>query len=350
MNCFVISPMMKFLRNLLYPISLLYGLITNLRNYLYENGIFESNQFDTPTIIVGNLSVGGTGKTPQIEYLIRLLKNNFKVAVLSRGYKRKSEGFMVADNTVDAEIIGDEPFQYFKKFDKIIVSVDADRSNGIEQLEFLKNPPEVILLDDAFQHRKVKGGLNILLTSYSNLYVNDFMLPTGNLRENKKGARRAEIIIVTKCPSDLSEKEQKKIIKKLRPTIYQNVFFTYIEYDTILKGDNSINISELNNKEVILVTGIANSTPLVKHLHNEGIIFKHLEYGDHHNFTDKDLEKIKTIQSNNKVVLTTEKDYVRIFDKLKKLYYLPIETKFINRKSDFDNIIKKYVEQSSRNS
>ncbi len=350
MNCFVISPMMKFLRNLLYPISLLYGLITSLRNYLYENGIFESNQFDTPTIIVGNLSVGGTGKTPQIEYLIRLLKDNFKVAVLSRGYKRKSEGFIIADNTVNAEIIGDEPFQYFKKFDTIIVSVDADRSNGIEQLEHLKKSPGVILLDDAFQHRKVKGGLNILLTSYSNLYVNDFMLPTGNLRENKKGAKRAEIIIVTKCPPDLSEKEQKKIIKKLRPTIYQKVFFTYIEYDSILKGDDSIHINELKNKEVILLTGIANSAPLVEYLQSKGIILKHLEYGDHHNFTDKNLQEIKALRSNNKIVLTTEKDYVRIFDKLNNLYYLPIETKFINRKNDFDNIIKKYVEQSSRNS
>ena len=350
MNCFVISPMMKFLRNLLYPISLLYGLITSLRNYLYENGIFESNQFDTPTIIVGNLSVGGTGKTPQIEYLIRLLKDNFKVAVLSRGYKRKSEGFIIADKNVNAEIIGDEPFQYFKKFDNIIVSVDADRSNGIEQLEHLKKSPEVILLDDAFQHRKVKGGLNILLTSYSNLYVNDFMLPTGNLRENKKGAKRAEIIIVTKCPPNLSEKEQKKIIKKLRPTIYQNVFFTYIDYDSTLKGNDSIQINELKNKEVILVTGIANSTPLVSYLKSEGVILKHLEYGDHHNFTDKNLQEIKDLQSNNKVVLTTEKDYVRIFDKLDNLYYLPIETKFINRKNDFDNSIKKYVEQSSRNS
>lgn len=350
MICFVISPMMKLLRNLLYPFSLLYGLITSVRNYLYENGIFESNQFDTPTIIVGNLSVGGTGKTPQIEYLIRLLKDHYKVAVLSRGYKRKSKGFIVADKTVTAEIIGDEPFQYYKKFENIIVSVDADRSNAIEQLEHLKHPPEIILLDDAYQHRKVKAGFNILLTSYSNLYTNDFLLPTGNLRERKSGAKRAHIIVVTKCPANLSEKEQVKIIRKLRPSIYQNVFFTTIDYANALKGVNSIEFNEIKNKEIILITGIANPKPLTAYLMVNGLKFKHLKFNDHHQFSNKEIAEIKKLQSNNTILLTTEKDYVRIFDKLENLYYLPIETKFINRKNDFDNIIKKYVEQSSRDS
>ena len=156
---------MKFLRKLLYPFSLFYGLITSIRNYLFDKIFLNLTQFETPTIVVGNLSVGGTGKTPQIEYLIRLLQDDYKVAVLSRGYKRKSEGFIIADKTANAEIIGDEPFQYYKKFKNIIVCVDADRTNAIEQLEHLENPPEVILLDDAFQHRKVKGGLNILLTA-----------------------------------------------------------------------------------------------------------------------------------------------------------------------------------------
>ncbi|MBI9041787.1 tetraacyldisaccharide 4'-kinase [Lutibacter sp.] len=341
---------MKFLRNLLYPISLLYGLITSVRNYLYENAIIESTQFDTPTIVVGNLSVGGTGKTPQIEYLIRLLKDNFKVAVLSRGYKRKSEGFVLADKTATAETIGDEPFQYYKKFNNIIVCVDADRTNAIEELEHIKNPPEIVLLDDAFQHRKVKGGLNILLTAYNNLYVNDVMLPTGNLRESKKGAKRAQVIIVTKCPNSLSEKEQVKITKKLRPSIYQKVFFTTIDYNNELKGANSITLNEIKNKDIILITGIANPKPLTAYLSDNGLKFKHLKFKDHHQFTIKDIVEIKKLQSNNAVLLTTEKDYVRIFDKLENLYYLPIETKFINRKNDFENIIKKYVEQSSRNS
>lgn len=350
MNCFVISPLMKLLRNLLYPFSLLYGLITMLRNYLYENAIFESNQFDTPTIVVGNLSAGGTGKTPQIEYLIRLLKDDYKVAVLSRGYKRKSEGFILADKTVNAEIIGDEPFQYFKKFDNIIVSVDADRSNAIEQLEHLKNPPEIILLDDAFQHRKVKGGLNILLTDYNNLYINDAMLPTGNLRESKSGAKRAQIIVVTKCPANLSEKEQIKITRRLRPSIYQKVFFTTIEYKNMLKGENSIDFDDIKNKEIILITGIANPKPLLSYLDVNGFKYKHLKYKDHHIFSEREIAEIKRLQSKKSILLTTEKDYVRIFDTLENLYYLPIETKFISRKNDFDNIIKKYVEQSSRNS
>ncbi|WP_372745638.1 tetraacyldisaccharide 4'-kinase [Lutibacter sp.] len=341
---------MKFLRNLLYPFSLLYGLITSVRNYLYENGVLETNRFDTPTIVVGNLSVGGTGKTPQIEYLIRLLKDNFKVAVLSRGYKRKSEGFVLADKTSTAEIIGDEPFQYFKKFENILVCVDADRTNAIEELEHLTKAPEVILLDDAFQHRKVKGGLNILLTSYNNLYVNDTMLPTGNLRESKKGAKRAQVIIVTKCPVDLTEKEQSRITKKLRPTIYQKVFFTTIDYCFELKGANSITLDEIKTKELILITGIANPIPLTTYLSDNGLKFKHLKFKDHHNFSAKDIAEIKKLQTNNTILLTTEKDYVRIFDKLENLYYLPIETKFINRKDDFDIIIKKYVGQSSRNS
>ena len=340
---------MKFLRNLLYPFSLLYGLITSVRNYLYENGVLEANQFDTPTIVVGNLSVGGTGKTPQIEYLIRLLKDNFKVAVLSRGYKRKSEGFVLADKTSTAEIIGDEPFQYYKKFENILVCVDADRTNAIEELEHLTKAPEVILLDDAFQHRKVKGGLNILLTSYNNLYVNDFMLPTGNLRENRKGAKRAQIIIVTKCPSNLSDDAQREIHKKLKPTMYQRVFFTTINYDSKLKGKDTLMIDELIGKDVVLITGIANPNPLIAHLNSKNILFKHLKYADHHHFSEKDLNEIKLLQTENTIILTTEKDYMRLGNSLKNCYYITIETKFINHQNDFDTIIKKYVEQSSRN-
>ena len=349
MICFVISPFMKLIRNILYPFSLLYGFITHVRNYLYDTEVFESAQFDTPTILVGNLSVGGTGKTPQIEYLIHLLQNQYTVAVLSRGYKRKSKGFIIADSGVTAETIGDEPFQYYQKFTKLIVSVDADRVNGIEQLEQLKNPPELVLLDDAFQHRKVKGGLNILLTTFNDLYIDDKMLPTGNLRENTKGAKRAQVIIVTKCPSNLSEEEQFKITQKLNPTLFQKVFFTTIEYDNKLKGFETVNLSELENKEVLLITGIANPTPLIDFLSSKSIKFNHLKYPDHHQFSDKEIAEIKEQQSNNKIVLTTEKDYVRIFARLKKIYFISIKTKFLNHSNDFDNLIKKYLEQSSRN-
>jgi len=315
--------------------------------------ILKSTEFKTPTIVVGNLSVGGTGKTPQIEYLIRLLKNDYKIAVLSRGYKRNSKGFVLADESSTAETIGDEPFQYYKKFPTVIVCVDANRTNGIQQLEKLDNPPDVILLDDAFQHRKVNGGFNILLTSYNNLYVDDFMLPTGNLREVKSGAKRAQTIIVTKCPNNLAEVEQKEIIKKLESEENKPVFFTAISYDNELKGRSSIDLKDLINDEILLITGIANPSPLTDYLSSHQIKFRHLKYPDHYHFKEKDITDIKEtynlIQSNNKIVLTTEKDYVRIFGKLKNVHYISIKTMFINHQNDFDYTIKNYVGQSSRN-
>ena len=273
MICFVFSPLMNSFRKILYPFSFLYGLFTSIRNYLYNKNIFKSTQFRTPTIVVGNLNMGGTGKTPQIEYLIRLLKNDYKLAVLSRGYKRKSKGFIIAHDSMTSEIIGDEPYQYFLKFPTIIVSVDVDRRNGIQQLKQLESPPEIILLDDAFQHRKVEGGFSILLTSYQNLYVDDVMLPTGNLREKVSGAERAQVIIVTKCPTDLNEEAQFEIAKKLQPTLYQTVFFTGIEYDNELKGSSTINITDLADSEVLLVTGIANPNPLKTYLKSQNITF-----------------------------------------------------------------------------
>ena len=345
---------MKFLRKIAYPFSILYGLITSLRNYLYDVGLLKSTDFKTPTIVVGNLSVGGTGKTPQIEYLIDLLKNDYKIAVLSRGYKRKSKGFLMADSTISAEIIGDEPFQIHIKYPEIIICVDADRTNGIRKLEELENPPQVILLDDAFQHRKVRGGFNILLTTYDKLYVNDTMLPTGDLREKASGANRAQAIIVTKCPVDISEKTQSEILKKLHPKANQQVFFTAITYDTQLKGDSKLDLSDLSDFQILLLTGIANPKPLTDYLKSKKLNFKHLKYPDHHNFSLNDLGEInsayESLSATNKIILTTEKDYVRIFGKLKNLHYISIKTTFITRKNEFDNLIKNYVEQSSGNS
>jgi len=343
----------NFLRKIAFPFSLLYGLITFLRNYLYNVNVFKSTKFKTPTIVVGNLSVGGTGKTPQIEYLIRLLQNNYKVAVLSRGYKRKSEGFVLAENGVNAEIIGDEPFQYFQKFPNIIVCVDADRTNGIQQLEKLQNPPDVILLDDAFQHRKVQGGFNILLTSYNDLYVDDCMLPTGNLRENKWGAKRAQTIIVTKCPNNLLVEAQEKVVSKLNANQEQSVFFTTIAYDETLKGIDEVYLENLNDTELLLITGIANPAPLLNYLNEKQLKFKHLKFPDHYDFKAADIEMIKlnfeALTSSKKMILTTEKDYVRIFDKVKNIHYISIKTTFINRENDFNKLIKNYVEQSSGN-
>ena len=345
---------MKFLRKIAFPFSILYGLITSLRNYLYDVGLLKSTDFKTPTIVVGNLSVGGTGKTPQIEYLIDLLKNDYKIAVLSRGYKRKSKGFLMADSTISAEIIGDEPFQIHLKYPEIIVCVDADRTNGIRKLEELENPPKVILLDDAFQHRKVRGGFNMLLTTYDKLYVNDTMLPTGDLREKASGADRAQAIIVTKCPVDISEKAQSEILKKLHPKANQQVFFTAITYDMQLKGDSKLDLSDLSDFQILLVTGIANPKPLTDYLKSKKLNFKHLKYPDHHNFSLNDLGEInlayESLSATNKIILTTEKDYVRIFGKLKNLHYISIKTTFITHQNEFDNLIKNYVEQSSGNS
>jgi tetraacyldisaccharide 4'-kinase len=344
----------KFLRKIAFPFSILYGLITSLRNYLYDVGLLKSTQFKTPTIVVGNLSVGGTGKTPQIEYLIDLLKNNFKIAVLSRGYKRKSKGFFMADEKVSVEIIGDEPFQIHLKFPEAIVCVDADRTNGITKLEEMENPPKVILLDDAFQHRKVRGGFNILLTTYDNLYVNDTMLPTGDLREKASGVNRAQAIIVTKCPADISETAQAEITKKLHPKPNQHVFFTTITYDTRLKGDSKLDLSDLSDFQILLVTGIANPKPLTDYLKNKKLNFKHLKYPDHHHFSLNDLGEInsayESLSATNKIILTTEKDYVRILGKLKNLHYISIKTTFITHQNEFDNLTKNYVEQSSGNS
>ena len=339
---------MSILRKILYPFSLLYGIITSFRNFLYNKHLIKSTQFNTPTIVVGNLSVGGTGKTPQIEYLIRLLQNDYKIAVLSRGYKRKSNGFIIANENVTAEIIGDEPFQFYLKFPNIIVCVDADRVYGIQQLEALENPPDIILLDDAFQHRKVNAGFNILLTSYQNLYVDDCMLPVGNLREYKSGAARAQIIIVTKCPNNISEVEQLEISKKLNLAEKQSIFFTAIEYDTKLKGASNLNLSELQKTEILLITGIANPTPLTEYLTSQKIKFKHLQYPDHYHFKEQDIAEInsefQSLKLNNKIVLTTEKDYVRIFADLQNLQYISIKTKFVKNKTSFDKLIKKYVE------
>ncbi len=346
---------MRILRKILYPFSLLYGEITSVRNIFYNKGVLKSTPFSIPTIVVGNLSVGGTGKTPMVEYLVRLLQDTYKIAILSRGYKRTSKGFVIASKKSDANEIGDEPFQYYKKFKEIIVAVDADRVNGIKQLSNLEIKPDIVLLDDAFQHRKVEAGLNILLTSYSDLYVDDTMLPTGNLREKIKGANRAQLVVVTKCPPQLSENEQFKITKKLNIENHQTVFFSFIKYSTTIIGkENLIEIHDLSDYKIILVTGIANTDPLVNFLKEKEIHYQHLKFADHYHFSKSDKQKIEStfsnLQSDKKIILTTEKDYVRSFiDADFAVYYLPIETAFTDHQKDFNKIINKYVGQSSRN-
>jgi tetraacyldisaccharide 4'-kinase len=338
---------MIILRYLLFPFSILYGIITSIRNFLFDQVILKSYTFDSPIIAVGNLSVGGTGKTPQIEYLIRLLSSNYKIATLSRGYKRKSKGFVLADVNSNAEILGDEPFQMHQKFSNIKVAVDADRKNGIEQLLALKDKLDVILLDDAFQHRKVKAGFYILLSSYDDLFYNDFMLPAGNLRESRSGAKRANLIIITKCPKDLSEIAQQNIEKKIGLNV--PIFFSFIDYDTKVYNEiESKSVDEIKNVDKLLLAGIAKPEHFFSYLQAEKTA--KIVYPDHHHFTEGDIKEIEN-KANNKLIITTEKDYVRLKNqKLKRLFYLPIKSSFISKGDDFDKTILNYVGTSSRNS
>ncbi|AOW08051.1 tetraacyldisaccharide 4'-kinase [Flavobacterium gilvum] len=341
---------MNLLRKILFPFAILYGLITNIRNLLFDARILKSFSFDLPVIAVGNLSVGGTGKTPQIEYLIRLLSDKYKVATLSRGYKRQSEGFVLADSSSDALQLGDEPFQFYQKFRNIQVAVDANRKNGIEKLLLNSNPPEIILLDDTFQHRKVNAGFYILLTSYGDLYCNDFMLPTGNLRESRSGVQRANIVVVTKCPSNLSLGEQNSIKKQLNLASNQTLFFTFIEYDGVVySNEKTINVAEVKKMDKILLAGIAKPESFFTHLKKEND--ECLTFPDHHNFSESELEEIKK-KAGGKVIVTTEKDYVRLKGSIlsEQLYFLPIKSSFLSDGDDFDKNILSYVGQSTRNS
>lgn len=338
---------MIILRKILFPIGIIYWIVTFIRNFFYDRGIFKSHSFDVPIIAVGNLSVGGTGKSPQIEYLIRLLSDKYKVATLSRGYKRSTTGFVLADYTATAKTLGDEPYQFYSKYPKTIVAVDEDRVEGIEILLELDNKPDLILLDDAFQHRKVKAGFYILLTAYDDLFCDDFILPFGNLRESNIGKKRADMIIVTKCPININELAQQKIIDKLKVT--QPVYFTSIAYDEyVYNGIEKILVEELKKEAKIVVAGIAKPQPFFSFL--EANLNETLVFSDHHDFEEKDIATILNKAENNKII-TTEKDYVRLRGLLPKeqLYYLPIQSQFIDLGSDFDKNIMNYVEQSSRN-
>ena len=333
---------MKFIRLILFPVLPIYYLVTWLRNKLYDLGIKKSISYNFPVICVGNLSVGGTGKTPLIEYLITFLKDDFKVATLSRGYKRKTKGFQLANEKSTFETIGDEPIQFYNKFKQaIIVSVDSNRKHGINKLRNTENIPDVILLDDAFQHRKVKAGLNIVLTTYSNPFYNDWVLPTGNLREPKSGIKRAHIIIVTKCPKNLSDAKKKDFINNIKPKSNQQLFFSSIMYsEKIISEKTTKSIDDL--KAFTLITGIANHKPLVDFLTAKNLTFEHLRFKDHHDFTEKDIEEF----NQRKLLITTEKDYMRLKQHQslqEKLFYIPI-TVVISESSKFNGIIKQFME------
>lgn len=329
---------------LFWILSIPFLLVTSIRNFLYNIGVIKSHQFNIPIISIGNLDLGGSGKTPSIEYLVRLLSNNYKVAVLSRGYGRKSTGFILADYNSDAGTIGDESMQYYKKFKNIIVSVDSNRVRGINKLIKLNSKLEIVLLDDAYQHRKVKPGMSILLTKFNDLYSDDNIFPLGNLRESKRNANRADIIIVTKCNSDINEDQKKQVIQKLNIGDNQKIYFSSIKYSKMVYDkESSKPLSEFKNIKFTLVTGIADSSHLINYLNDSGYNFNHILFKDHHNFSDSDIIKI----DRNNLIITTEKDYVKLFTKItSSLYYLPIEF-VINNEVDFNKQILDYIQENS---
>jgi tetraacyldisaccharide 4'-kinase len=342
---------------LLFPFSLLYGLGVNMRNFFYQTKMLRSVSFDVPVISVGNLSVGGAGKTPHIEYLIELLRPYLNVATLSRGYKRKTEGFIAVLPEHTAIQVGDEPLQYKRKYQDVFVTVSENRAFGIPKLMMQRPDTQAILLDDAFQHRAVTPGLNILLTEYANLYTRDFLLPMGRLREWAGAAKRADIIVVSKCPFDLKEQDKQRIIKELKPELSQKIYFSYYDYPRdpyyILNGQYSAN---LNPKlDVLMVSGIARADYLVDWLNTKVNSVRLMEFADHHFFTNSDVAQIKrvfdAIDSQNKIILTTEKDAVRfqmhheyLVKEQMPIFALPTKVAFhFGENQDFDAQIKGFL-------
>lgn len=357
--------MNMLLKILLSPFGFIYGTVVWWRNRLFDYGIFKSAEFKFPVISIGNITVGGTGKTPHTEYLIELLKKEFHVAVLSRGYKRKSKGFKIAGENSTFEEIGDEPLQMKQKFPEITVAVDKNRVNGINKIMGTLPETDIILLDDAYQHRKVTPGINILLTDYSKPLAEDQLLPVGRLREPASEKRRADIIIISKTPKTITAIEKRLLLLRVGAKPHQNVYFSYLSYDTPVPvfKEKEHEMVDFENKElsVLLVTGIANPWPLEDMISQKYKHVEHLNYPDHYSFSDKDIEKIEQkfsqLPGDNKILLTTEKDAVRLLNFEYKInthsswFYLPIRIEFHDEHGEsFNHQILHYVRNNSRNS
>ena len=352
------------LRKLLFPFSIIYGFIVSVRNYLFDINILKSKEFNIPVISVGNITVGGTGKTPHVEYIISILKSEFKLAVLSRGYKRRTKGFILANSSSSSKEIGDEPAQINNKFSEIVVAVDEKRVNGINNL--LEENIDAIILDDAYQHRYVKPGFSILLIDYNRPIHNDLILPAGNLRESRKGKSRADIIIVTKSPKNLKPIDIALFTDKIKPDYNQNVYFTSFKYGNpkavFFKNIQTPNDFIIGSDiyTIIVVTGIAYTKPFIEHLKKYSKDIIHVNFSDHSDYNNKRINKIfnifENITNNKKIIITTEKDAVKFkenenFNNILKqnLFYIPIEIDFINKKEEFDNQIINYVKENKRN-
>ena len=352
----------------LLPFSWLYGLAVIIRNELFELNILKTRRFDIPVISVGNITVGGAGKTPHVEYLIRLLKDKMKVAVLSRGYKRKSRGYVLAGNNTPMREIGDEPYQMKIKFPDIRVAVDKKRCEGIDRLttdEETKDT-DVILLDDAFQHRYVQPGINILLVDYHRLIIYDKLLPAGRLREPLSGKHRADIVIITKCPDTLNPIDYRVLSKAMELYPFQQLYFTKLEYcplEPIFHKGLSIPLTEIRGKNVLLLTGIASprqlETDINAYTGNNALTM--LSFPDHHSFIQKDIRRINEAFAGMeapRMIITTEKDQARLMgietlsdDVKDNIYALPIKVRFmLDKEETFNKKIISYVRKNSRNS
>jgi tetraacyldisaccharide 4'-kinase len=351
------APLLRPFRILLFPFSLIYGAAVFVRNRLYNKGIFRSTGFNLPIICVGNLSVGGTGKSPMVEWLVKNLQHQTNVAVLSRGYKRRTKGYALAGPATTALDIGDEPMQFHNKFPDVTIAVGEERIVAIPQLLHDRPDTKVIVLDDAFQHRAIKAGFNIVLTNYDNLFTRDWFLPTGDLRDERTSYKRADSIIVTKCPQRLSKEEKEAITGEIKPLPQQKVFFTTIRYGMpyhiTYKNEMLLNAST----EVLLVSGIANPMPLKKYLQEVSKTYYEILYSDHHIFSIDDWKDIvarfNNIPTENKIILTTEKDAVRLIKFGQALqeypvFVIPIEIQFLfNEAHQFTDIISKFITEFS---
>ncbi len=353
---------------LLFPFALLFGLLVRIRNYLYNSKILRSESFDIPIISVGNLAVGGTGKTPHVEYLVSLLNKKFNVAVLSRGYKRRTSGFILATKESSASEIGDEPAQIKNKFPDLLVAVDENRVSGVKKIMDKHPDTDVIILDDAYQHRKISPGINILLSDYNNRFSSDFLLPYGKLREHRKNSRRANYIIITRSPLDLAPIDRRIIVGEIGPLSHQHLYFTSIVYkEPVPFFDDTpepLCLSKIaeTNRNILLVTGIAAPEYIYNYLSVFSKRIIHIKYPDHHAFTQNDLTKISreyaTLDSENRCLITTEKDAARlkeitnIADFIDKgTYYIPIGVSFLNDDAEeFNNFITDYVKTNKSNS
>ena len=355
---------MKFLKLIFFPLSILYGIILLIRNKFYDWKILTSMEFNIPVISVGNLCLGGTGKSPHVEYLIRTLKLNFFLAILSRGYGRNTLGFLLVNENAHSLEAGDEPLQFKRKFTDVVVAVDKKRVHGIKKIQELFPKVNLVLLDDAFQHRAVKPVVSILLTDFNKLFMDDFVIPGRTLREFRSGYKRANIIIVSKSPENIDPLEKKEILNRIMPLAHQRVYFSFIKYGDFipLKGTIPMKEFSLNKKyffeknfTIILLTGIANSDPLEKYLKEKVNNLIVINFGDHHQYSITDLSRVKRkfneVASANKIILTTEKDAMRLdgpplreaFNNL-PVYYIPIEIGFSEEEEqEFNKQIMEYI-------